>query len=187
MVAVVADALDEGLAVEVTFDDGNASDVEVALPALLERGVPATFHVCAGRIGLPGYLDESALRDVQAAGMAIGSHGWSHVDLTSLSEADLIRETRDSQHRLSDACGARVTRFAVPMGRYDRRVLHHLRHYATVYTSDATRAARGAWLVPRWSYVRTWTPAEARALTRTGGSHRRAVRQRMGMMVKRWR
>ena len=66
--------------IEITFDDGNASDVEVALPALRERGLAATFFVCAGRIGEPGYLDADQLRELADAGMSVGSHGWDHVD-----------------------------------------------------------------------------------------------------------
>ena len=37
----------------VSFDDGNASDLEIALPALLERGMSATFFVVADRLGQP--------------------------------------------------------------------------------------------------------------------------------------
>ena len=44
--------------VRITFDDGNASDVEHALPALRRRGLTATFFVVAGRLGEPGFLDE---------------------------------------------------------------------------------------------------------------------------------
>ena len=41
----------------ISFDDGNASDLEIGLPALLERGLTATFFVLAGRLGRPGSLD----------------------------------------------------------------------------------------------------------------------------------
>lgn len=183
----LADASQDGSGAEVTFDDGNASDVEEALPALLERGLTATFHVCAGRIGQPGYLDERALLDLRGAGMIIGSHGWDHVDLRRVSEAELVHETRDSQQHIAEVCGSRVTRFAVPLGSYDRRVLRHLRGYATVYTSDTTSAASGAWLVPRWSYVRGWTPRSVSDLTDAGESPRDRLRQRASMVVKRWR
>lgn len=187
IVDALADATRDGSRVEVTFDDGNASDVEDALPALLERDLTATFHVCAGRIGQPGYLDERALLHLRDAGMVIGSHGWNHVDLRTLSEAELVHETRDSQQRIAEACGVPVTGFAVPMGRYDRRVLRHLRDYATVYTSDTTSAARRAWLVPRWSYVQGWTARSVSDLTHAGESPRHRLRHRASMLAKRWR
>ena len=187
IVAVLGEATRAGSPVEITFDDGNASDVEVAMPALLEHGLTATFHVCAGRLDQPGYLDEPALRQLRDAGMAIGSHGWHHVDLRTLSPAELVRATRDSQERISAACSMPVTTFALPLGSYDRRVLQHLRHYPTVYTSDRTSAGPRARIVPRWSYVQGWTEQTVSDLAQGVESPRNRWRQRAAMLVKRWR
>ena len=55
--------------VRITFDDGNASDLEQALPGLRQRGLTATFFVVAGRLGDPGFLDEQDVRALAAAGM----------------------------------------------------------------------------------------------------------------------
>lgn len=187
LAATVAEAVHDGLPVEVTFDDGNVSDIEHGLPALLEHGITATFHVCAGRIGRPGYLDEGMIVQLQQQGMRVGGHGWDHVDLRPLPEPDLTRETRESQQRIAEVCGSPVTDFAVPLGSYDRRVLRHLRGYGTVYTSDATTAAPGAWLAPRWSYVRGWTVSSVSALAREPETVPHRLRQRLAMGVKRWR
>lgn len=184
---VLGAASHQGSQVEITFDDGNLSDVELALPALLEHGLTATFHVCAGRIGQPGYVDEAAMRHLRDAGMAIGSHGWDHVDSRTLSHEELVRATRDSAERIAAACGAPVTTFALPMGSYDRRVLRQVRHYSTVYTSDATSAAAQTWLVPRWSYVRGWSERTVSDLSRGVESSRHRCRQRASMWAKRWR
>jgi hypothetical protein len=51
--AIAGVAAREKVRIEVTFDDGNLSDAEEALPVLLERQVTATFDICAGRIGEP--------------------------------------------------------------------------------------------------------------------------------------
>src|SRR5947209_4933290 len=61
--------------VQITFDDGNASDLELGLPALSDRGLTATFFVVAGRLEAPGFLDEPDVRSLRDAGMQIGSHG----------------------------------------------------------------------------------------------------------------
>ena len=119
--------------------------------------------------------------------MTIGSHGWNHVDLRTLAESELSRETRDSQSRISGACGSAVTSFAVPLGSYDRRVLRHLGAYATVYTSDATSVGRRTWIVPRWSYVRGWTGESVTHHLESGGSPWHVIRQRAAMVAKRWR
>src|SRR5262249_34924896 len=55
------------VSVELHFDDGNISDATIALPALVNRGLAASFFVCAGRIGQPGYLDSSAINDIISA------------------------------------------------------------------------------------------------------------------------
>ena len=187
LVEAMAAASGPGSSVEITFDDGNDSDVEEALPALVEHGLTATFHVCAGRLGQRGYLGEDALLHLRRAGMRVGSHGWDHDDLRTLAGQDLVRAARASRDRISEVCGVPVSTFAVPFGSYDRRVLSHLRDYATVYTSDATRGADGAWLVPRWSYVRGWTPTTVRDLAQRDETLRHRWRQRAAMSVKRVR
>src|SRR6185312_11876791 len=57
--------------VQLTFDDGNLSDINHALPALRERGLTATFFVVAGRIGTAHFLDEDDIRMLAAEGMTI--------------------------------------------------------------------------------------------------------------------
>jgi len=153
-------AAEGGVQLEITFDDGNLSDLEDGLPALVDRGLTATFHPCAGRIGKPRYLAEDDIKALLDAGMGIGSHGWNHVDLRGVDAAELDHEARDSQARLSEVTERRVTQFAIPFGSYDRRVLRSLRGYDTVYTSDRTRAGRSGRLTPRMSYVAGWQPAD---------------------------
>lgn len=65
--------------VRISFDDGNRSDVTIALPALRERGLDATFFVLAGRFDDPDSLDRDDVRELRAAGMTIGTHGWAHI------------------------------------------------------------------------------------------------------------
>src|SRR6266511_1025697 len=71
----VLDAVGDRPDVHLTFDDGNSSDVEIALPRLVERGLTAEFFPLAGRLGQRGYVDRSGLRELARAGMEIGSHG----------------------------------------------------------------------------------------------------------------
>src|SRR3954465_15432825 len=83
--------------VRITFDDGNASDVEHALPALRERGLRATFFVVADRIGVPGFLDAGALRELTEAGMAVGCHGMRHRRWAGLDDSSLREELVDAR------------------------------------------------------------------------------------------
>lgn len=180
----LADVRDRGgVPLEITFDDGNLSDVEEALPVLAERGLEATFHVCAGRIGEPRYLGVDAIVALRDGGMGIGSHGWNHVDLRQVRGAALQQEADGSAARIADVVGRDVTQFAIPFGSYDRRVLRSLQGYSTVYTSDGM-ALRDGWLVPRFSYVQGWRPERLMELAERRRSQSQRLRDRARTLVK---
>ena len=74
--------------VRISFDDGNSSDIDVGLPALLERGMQATFFPLAGRLEEAASLGPDDLRSLRSAGMGVGTHGWAHVPWRNLSPAE---------------------------------------------------------------------------------------------------
>ncbi|GAA1375991.1 polysaccharide deacetylase family protein [Catellatospora chokoriensis] len=138
--------------VRITFDDGNASDITIALPRLIERGLTADFFVLAGMLGEPGWLSADHVRQLDAAGMTIGSHGWAHVDWRRLPDAaGATQEYGDAPTVLGKLIDRTVSTVAIPFGSYDRRVLSGLRRAGAtcVYTSDGGRARPGTWLRPR--------------------------------------
>jgi peptidoglycan/xylan/chitin deacetylase (PgdA/CDA1 family) len=145
------DALGPRPDVRISFDDGLASDAELALPALCARGLRADFFVIAGCIGAPGYLDRAQLAALAAAHMRIGTHGMHHRSWRRLPASELAVELVDARRVLEDWIGAPVAEAACPFGAYDRRVLGALRAagYARVYTSDGGLAREEAWLQPR--------------------------------------
>ena len=145
-----------GTPIEITFDDGNASDFVYGLPALTKRGLPASFFVCAGRIGQPGYLDKGAMAEIVGAGMTVGSHGWSHVDWRKADQQTLAREVDDAKRAIEDVIGRQVDAVAIPFGSYDRRVIKSLGAFSTVYTSDKCLAPLRSRFVPRVSYDKNW-------------------------------
>lgn len=137
--------------VRLTFDDGNASDVEIALPELRARGLRAKFFVVAGKLGEPGYLDASGVRELTAAGMEIGCHGMRHRPWRHLGDADMHEELVAARRTLERLVRRPVDEAACPFGAYDRRVLGGLRAagYRRVFTSDRGWARPGAWLQAR--------------------------------------
>jgi peptidoglycan/xylan/chitin deacetylase (PgdA/CDA1 family) len=149
----VLDAVADHPGVRLSFDDGNASDVELALPALTERGLTADFFVLAGRLGTPGSVDADGVRELAAAGMTVGSHGMHHRSWREVRGEDRADEFVEARRVLRDVIGAEVTSAACPRGQYDRRVLADLRRlgYRTVFTSDPRPAAAGGWLQPRFT------------------------------------
>ncbi|MEU4424420.1 polysaccharide deacetylase family protein [Actinoplanes sp. NPDC024001] len=140
-------------AVRISFDDGNTSDVEIGLPALLERGLTADFFVLAARLGKPGSLDEDAVRLLHRSGMTVGTHGMWHRPWRGMDPATSDEELVVARDRLAEVVGAPVDQAACPLGRYDRELIARMRRlgYTRVFTSDRRRARPGAWLQPRYS------------------------------------
>jgi peptidoglycan/xylan/chitin deacetylase (PgdA/CDA1 family) len=143
--------------VSISFDDGNASDLEIALGALRERGLSASFFVLAGRLGSSGSLDAGDLRELVRGGMTVGNHGMDHRPWRRLSARDRERELVEARLAIADAVGRPVDEAAVPFGEYGRHLLGELRRlgYTKVYTSDGVVARSSAWLQPRYSVVAT--------------------------------
>jgi peptidoglycan/xylan/chitin deacetylase (PgdA/CDA1 family) len=141
----------------LTFDDGNASDLEIALPYLVKHGLTAQFFIAAGLLGEPGRLDRDGVRELVQAGMTIGSHGWAHCDWRRLAPGQEHQELIEAPRLLSELAGTTVSAVSIPFGSYDRHVLRRLRQAGAtrVYTSDGGRARPDAWLQARTSLRNT--------------------------------
>ncbi|WP_375386195.1 polysaccharide deacetylase family protein [uncultured Microbacterium sp.] len=152
--------------VRVSFDDGNVSDVAVALPAMQERGIGGTFFALAGRLQDSASLSPSDLRLLRSAGMDIGSHGWEHIPWRGMNNDEARRELIDARAVLSEASGARVLKAALPLGRYDRLLVQRLKGagYSTVYSSDRFPARADAWFQARYSVTADDSRESIRAL-----------------------
>ena len=172
--------------VDLSFDDGNRSDVEIALPALAERGLSAMFFALAGRLNDPDSLEPAALIRLRRAGMRIGTHGWAHVPWRGLSDKDARRELIDARTTLEQASGTRIHQAALPLGRYDRRLLQRLRAagYDRVFTSDRMPAGERSWLSPRYSVTQTDTLASVQGILAHRPDPRDAIRFGKGLLKR---
>lgn len=149
-----AEARRLGLRLTASFDDGNRSDLEIAAPALQEHGIAGLFFPCSGRLGKSGYLDAADLRQLDAMGFGIGSHGVDHLHWASLAPSHLVEELTRSKAEIEAALGHPISAAAIPFGSYNRRVLGGLREagYQTAYSSDPGLARPGSFFQCRWSY-----------------------------------
>ena len=120
----------EGSRYAITFDDGYIDNLELALPILMSRSLPAILFVPTRRLGRTSAWDADALqlltpaqlREWHAAGMLVGSHSRTHLRLTQLSGTDLRDEVRGSKADLEDLLGDEVRFFAYPYHDLDARV-----------------------------------------------------------------
>jgi peptidoglycan/xylan/chitin deacetylase (PgdA/CDA1 family) len=112
----------------LSFDDGMDDNHDVALPILVELGLPATVFVITGLIGEPNpwlapasggrMMNVAELRAMVEAGIEIGAHTVTHPDLSQLDYARCLDEIGGSRRDLEGILNARVTTFAYPFCRY---------------------------------------------------------------------
>jgi peptidoglycan/xylan/chitin deacetylase (PgdA/CDA1 family) len=134
----------EGNQVMISFDDGDVSNVEVALPVLERLGLRAMFFITSSFVGQPGMLARQQVRRLAEAGMGVGSHGLSHRFLNTLDAATLREELCFSRAELESIAGRRVETLALPGGRGGRRELAAARAagYRLVFGSEPGRNRR---------------------------------------------
>ncbi|MCW0212431.1 MAG: polysaccharide deacetylase family protein [Pseudonocardia sp.] len=107
--------------VVLTFDDGDVSNVDVALPLLVERGLVAEFFVVSDNIGSPGWVGEDDGRVLVGAGMGVQSHSCTHRALQDLPLSELEHELVASRQALEAWTGTGVTAISLPGGRGGER------------------------------------------------------------------
>ena len=105
----------------ISFDDGDVSNAEVALPLLRERGMVAEFFVTSDFVGQAGMLTTTDLHALVGAGMGVQAHGRTHRYLDDLSSAELDAELSESKRSLEAATGKIVNAIALPGGRGGER------------------------------------------------------------------
>ncbi|MGE4218226.1 MAG: polysaccharide deacetylase family protein [Alphaproteobacteria bacterium] len=104
-----------GHGVVLSFDDGT-DDHPAAAAALETAGWRGLFLIPAGRLGEPGRMSASDVRDLSARGHVIGAHGMTHRRFDRLTERELDGELADAAATLSDLTGAPVPWLAPPGG-----------------------------------------------------------------------
>ncbi len=107
--------------ISITFDDFPKSAVTVGAREMDARGMRGTFYTCAGLAGQTNHhgplFDAADLPGLEAAGHEIAGHTFSHVDMLTLSEAELADELLKNSAALKEM-GVRqeIENFAFPFG-----------------------------------------------------------------------
>lgn len=128
---------DAARGVAITFDDGCATDLDVAAPLLREAGFSATVFVVSTWVGKPGFLSAVDLRALHDSGVEIGAHSRTHAYLPDLPPTELRAEIAGAKEELEQRLGASVDHFSCPGGRWIPEVAAVAREagFRTVSTS----------------------------------------------------
>lgn len=118
--------------VSLTFDDGYAENCEFALPLLIERRIPVCYFVSLDFVTQQKYFPHDlelnlelpintieSLKALDLAGVEIGSHTRSHLDLGKVTDPLVLAdEVIIASQELEELIGRKVRYFAFPYGMY---------------------------------------------------------------------
>ncbi|WWC88290.1 uncharacterized protein L201_003198 [Kwoniella dendrophila CBS 6074] len=130
--------------VALTFDDGPYNYEQDVVNAL--NGGKGTFFL-NGNNYVCIYDRVDQIRALHDQGHTLGSHTWSHPDLTKLSEDQIHQELEKVENAFIKILGLKPLYFRPPYGSYNDQVLNVLaqRGYKKVFIwSDDTQDASGA-------------------------------------------
>ena len=121
--------------VVLTFDDGFRNFYRTAFPILDQYGFKATVFLvtdyCGKKNNWPGnpphlasmpLMSWAEVRELKSNAIEFGAHTRTHPDLTRITETQVKRETVESKDAIENEIGGKVTTFAYPYGRMNRRV-----------------------------------------------------------------
>ncbi|MFN2237265.1 MAG: polysaccharide deacetylase family protein [Anaerolineales bacterium] len=103
----------------ITFDDGNRDIYDNAFPIMRDYDFPGVFYIVGNRVNSGTNITHAPeLREMVEAGWEIGSHSYTHSDLTldhSIARYEILQSKLD----IEDAVGVEVSTFAYPFGLVD--------------------------------------------------------------------
>ena len=108
----------------ISFDDDWQSQYDNAVPLLRKYGFTATFFVWVRAVGRAHHMTWDEIRELDAEGMEIGCHTFTHLILPRLkSDQQLRHEITDAKDLIEAHIGHPITSLAYPFGQYDERVV----------------------------------------------------------------
>lgn len=113
----------------ITFDDGNYNIYDNAFPIMQEYNFPGVFYIVGNRVNSGTNIAHAPeLKEMVAAGWEIGSHGYTHTDLTldhNIARYEILQSKLD----IEDALGVDVLTFAYPFGTVDPYLAQKVQDY----------------------------------------------------------
>lgn len=122
--------------VMICFDDGWAGIYDYK-DYFASNDIRPTIFIAVDLIGEDGYLNLEQLYDLARLGFNFECHTWSHQDLTSFDDKELIREIKDSKLKLESLLNKPINAICFPMGRFSLNIFNMCKDvgYIQLYSS----------------------------------------------------
>lgn len=114
--AAKTDSKEIALTFDISWGEENVLPI---LKILQEHDVKATFFLSSPWAEKKPEL----VKAIVAGGHEVGSHGRRHIDMNTLSSAELIKELDLAKSVLEDLSGQKITLLRPPNGAYDNQVI----------------------------------------------------------------
>lgn len=146
----------------LTFDDGGVSAMTAA-DILDLNNVKGHFFITTNKIGCPGFMGESQIRELHERGHVVGSHSHTHPSRFDILTSDkMFQEWSISTRILAKITGQPTVAGSVPGGNVNHRVvqaagLAGIRHLFTSCPTYQTRLLSGVQIYGRLRVRRSTT------------------------------
>lgn len=135
----------------LSFDDGWRNEYKYAFPLLKKYGMKGTFFIFTNPIDhqKAHWVTWDEVKEMDAAGMEIGGHTWTHPVLTKITtDAGLDKEIARSKKILEDHLGHPIYAFAYPFGAKNDQVIAAVK--------------RAGYVIARTTFSGVWNDSEHR-------------------------
>ncbi len=120
----------KNMQVAITFDAAWGTDKTIAiLDALDDAGIKATFFVT----GMWANKNADMLREIAYRGHEIGSHGYTHKDLTTLPDNEVMEELKKTDDTIEKITGKRPMIFRAPYGAWNAKLVDLVGKYGVAF------------------------------------------------------
>jgi peptidoglycan/xylan/chitin deacetylase (PgdA/CDA1 family) len=132
--STTTDATTNDKLVALTFDDGPYSPVTEKILDVLEKyNAKATFFVVGNRVA----TYSSSVKRAYEMGCEIGSHSYSHKNLTKLNAAAIVEEIDKSNDAISKITGHNITVVRPPEGAVNDMVRATVKYPLVMWSVDS--------------------------------------------------
>ena len=155
----VHDIADDKLYISISIDDGYKCTID-AIDLLSKYNIPVSLFITVSTLGKDQYLTENDVNEIsKLSNVTIGSHGFTHRKLSTMTYNEQNIELQKSKDLLSEIIGKEITGLSFPHGSFNRdtmNILEKLKYeYAATSIKGVNTASTGRYYLCRNEIIST--------------------------------